>query len=101
MVTMESTSESDLEQGADEVAILKKYCNALIEIARRDAFNSFLQTWSNEQGALRSTAIPATLDAMTLTAVVDNRKVIIELLYNLRRVTTQIETIQKQLQRVS
>lgn len=98
---MESTSESDLERGAEEVTILKKYCNALIEVARRDVFNCFLQTWSNEQGALRSTAIPATLDAMTLTAVVDNRKFIIELSHKLRRVTTKIETIQKQLERIS
>jgi len=64
----------------EEINRLKEnYQKALKEPSRREAFNSLLQTWSSERGAMNNAEVPTALDAMLLTAVVDNRRLIQDL----------------------
>jgi hypothetical protein len=55
------------------------YCAALMDPSRKSAFDSLIKTWSSEQGAMGYAKIPSVLDIMLLTAVIDNRKCILEL----------------------
>lgn len=72
---------------------LRDYSRALMDLARRDAFNSLVKAWSSELGAMSYARIPAALDAMLLTGVVDNRKLIMEL-------QKQVKTLESKLQRL-
>jgi len=56
----------------------RKYLRALKEPSRREAFERLLEVWSSEKGAINNAETPTALDAMLLTAVVDNRRLIEE-----------------------
>ena len=66
-----------LEGMLDELK--KTFYPALMEQTRQRAFESLLKSWTAEQGAMSYCNLPSVLDTMLLTAIVDNRKKIMEL----------------------
>ncbi len=85
----------------EEMDNLKRtYKEALMDVGRRDAFDSLIKAWSSEQGAMSYARVPTALDVMLLTAVTDNRKKIEEiqdtlqvLESRLKKLATDIETL--------
>jgi DNA repair protein RadA len=64
----------------EEMNTLKRtFREVLMDPSRRDAFDSLIKVWSNEQGAMSHARVPTALDIMLLTGVIDNRKLIEEL----------------------
>ena len=82
-----------------EVRELKRFRNALMDAGRRNAFDSLLKSWSSEQGAMSYAHIPYALDAMLLTAVVDNRKRTLDLSGQVRNVNSKMSRIQDQFEK--
>ena len=70
---------------------LKHYQEALMDVARRDALNSLIKAWSSELGAMGYARIPSALDVMLLTAVVDNRKLVLELFDKVKALELKIK----------
>ena len=58
----------------DELDSLKEFRDALKDLEGQAAYDQIIKACTSEQGALANTNIPAILDAMLLTASVDNRK---------------------------
>ena len=85
-------------QFQEEIRTLKKFRNALVDFGHRDAFDRLLKVWGSTQGAMAYADIPYVLDAMVLTAVVDNRKRIMQLSSRLDCVTEKMTEIQKKLE---
>ena len=46
----------------------------LMDFRRRDAFNELIKAWSDELHAMSYLNLPTMMEAMLLTAVVDNRR---------------------------
>ena len=63
----------------DELDSLRGFRDALKNLERQAAYDQILRACTSEQGALANTDIPAMLDAMLLTATVDNRSLIEQL----------------------
>jgi hypothetical protein len=68
---------SQLQQEIENLT--RSFKEALIEPARRDAFDSLTRSWTAEQGAMSYAKVPSVLEIMLLTAAVDNRKTIEDL----------------------
>jgi hypothetical protein len=67
-------------QFAQELHELEKnYVKGLRDIERRDAWDEIVEAWGNELGAMSISPIPYVLDAMQLTALLDNRKEVLRL----------------------
>lgn len=79
----------------------KTYLAALRDIERRQAFNQLISAWSSELGAMSYAEVPYILDVMLLTAVVDNRRLIIELYEKLNVFNTKLGKIQTHLEKLS
>jgi RecA/RadA recombinase len=60
-----------LEQELEE---LKAFRDALKDLERQTAYDEIVKACTSEQGAMANTDIPAVLDAMLLTATVDNSR---------------------------
>jgi len=85
----------------EEMNKLKRsYREVLMDVSRRDAFDSLLKAWSSEQGAMSYAKVPTVLDVMLLTAVIDNRKLIEDLFDQVGIISSKIDMIQKRLERV-
>jgi len=78
----------------------RSYREALMDVSRRDAFDSLLRAWSSEQGAMSYAKVPTVLDVMLLTAVIDNRKLIEGLFDQVGVVNSKIDKIQARLEKV-
>lgn len=77
-----------------EMNELKKgYAQALMDMGRREAFKSLIKAWSSEAGAMSYAKIPYVLDAMQLTALIDNRKHILELVERARKLESQVKKL--------
>ena len=60
----------------EELDSLKDFRDALKDLERRVAYDQIVKVCTSEQGALANANIPAVLDAMLLTASVDDRRMI-------------------------
>jgi RecA/RadA recombinase len=58
----------------EELESLKSYRDALRDLEKQAAYDAIIKACTSEQGAMANTDIPAILDAMLLTGVVDNRR---------------------------
>jgi len=85
----------------EEMDNLKRtYREVLIDARRREAFDSLVQAWSSEQGAMSYVRVP-TLDAMLLTAVVDNRRLVEDLVGKVEAIRSKLEEIERRLEKIS
>jgi len=85
----------------EEMDNLKRtYREVLIDAARREAFDSLIQAWSSEQGAMSYVRVP-TLDAMLLTAVVDNRRLIEDLVDKFEAIGSRLDEIERRLEKIT
>lgn len=75
-----------------ELDSLKSFRDALKDLEKQAAYDEIVKACTGEQGALANADIPAILDAMLLTASVDNRK---SITYLLKRVDTLEESMRK------
>lgn len=71
---------------------------ALIDAGRREAFDSLAKVWSSEQGAMSYARVPSALDSMMLTAAIENRKLITELLEENVKLRSRLEKIERKLE---
>ena len=79
-----------------EVNSLRRgYREALMNLSRRDAFDSLVKAWSSEQGAMSYARIPSVLDVMLLTGIVDNRSLIQELSGRIAAVESKVEKLER------
>ena len=78
----------------------RSYREALVDGARRDAFDSLLKSWSSEQGAMSYSRVPTVLDIMLLTAVVDNRKLIEDTISKVGEANSNIDKLRTLLERI-
>lgn len=79
----------------EEIDNLKKtYREVLMDIERREAFGSLIHVWSSEEGAMSYARIPTVLDVTLLTAIVDDRRLIIE-------ISGQVEALRSILERIN
>jgi len=83
-----------------EVENLRRYYrDVLASQARRKAFDSLVSAWASEVGAMSSSNIPALMDNMLLTAAVDNRRLLEELLARVERLQAEVERLRQRLER--
>ena len=80
---------------SEELQTLKQFREALMDTARRDAFDSLEKVWSSEMGAMSIVNIPSALDIMILTAAIDNRKLLLKIMDELEILETKILKIEK------
>ena len=76
-------------------SLRKNYQQVLMDLSRRDAFDSIVKAWSSELGAMSYVNIVPVLDVMLLTAVVDNRRLIEKLSEQIGAISSRIDQIQK------
>jgi len=86
---------SQLQQEVDNLN--RSFKEALIEPARRDAFDSLARAWTAEQGAMSYAKVPSVIEVMLLAAAVDNRKAIEDLEDENRKLRSQLEKVQSDL----
>jgi len=59
----------------EKIAMLRKlFQKALVDDERREAFNKIIEAWGVEAHAMSYLNLPTMMEAMLLTAVVDNRR---------------------------
>jgi len=80
---------SQLQQEIDNLT--RSFKEALMEPARRDAFDCITRAWTAEQGAMSYAKVPSVLEIMLLTAAVDNRKTIEALQDQVSLLSSQLE----------
>ena len=81
-----------------ELKNLRSFRDALMDLSRREALDSLKKAWSSEMGAMSYVKIPAVLDIMLLTAVVDNRKLILKLLERIGVLRSKVEKMESLLE---
>jgi RecA/RadA recombinase len=82
----------------EEVETLtRSFKEALMEPARRDAFDSLTRAWMAEQGAMSYAKVPSVLEVMLLAAAVDNRKNIIDMQDEIALLRSQLEKTRSEL----
>ena len=85
----------------NEVGRLRRtYREALLDLKRREAFDSLVRTWSSELGAMSNANVPTVLEIMLLTAAVDNRKKIEEIIDKVEELSHKLKEIELKLQEV-
>jgi RecA/RadA recombinase len=78
----------------EELTTLKRtFRDALRDSKRREAFDLLSKAWTAEQGAMSYAQVPTLLDTVFLTAAVDNRKNIDELIGQLNILRSEIEEL--------
>ena len=80
----------DASTNRDRVAGFR---DALKNLERQAAYDQIVRACTSEQGALANTDIPAMLDAMLLTASVDNRSLIEQLSKRLDSLEEQVRML--------
>lgn len=86
---------SQLQEEVEDLT--RSFKEALIEPARRDAFDSLQRAWAAEHGAMSCAKVPSVLEIMLLTAAVDNRKIIVDLQDQVAMLQSQLQKTQSQL----
>jgi DNA repair protein RadA len=86
---------SQLQQEVENLT--RSFKEALMEPARRDAFDSLQRAWTAEQGAMSYAKVPSVLEVMLLTAAVDNRKTIEDLQDQVAMLRSQLQKAQSEL----
>jgi RecA/RadA recombinase len=86
---------SQLQQEMENLT--RSFKEALMEPARRDAFDALTRTWTAEQGAMSYAKVPSILEVMLLTAAVDNRKKIEDLQDEIALLRSQLEKTRSEL----
>ena len=85
----------------NEVGRLRRtYRDALLDLKRREAFDSLVRAWSSELGAMSNASVPTVLEVMLLTAVVDNRKNIEELIDKVEEISLKLKEIELKLEEI-
>lgn len=82
-----------------ETRNLKQFREALMDARPRAAIDTLVKNWESEQGAMSYATIPIALDVMLLTAVVDNRKLILELASGVRASSPRLNGITNRLRK--
>ncbi len=77
----------------EELDALQGFRDALKDLERQTAYDRIIRACTSEQGALANTDIPAILDALLLTAAVDNRRRIEQLSQRLDVLEGAIHTL--------
>jgi RecA/RadA recombinase len=86
---------SQLQQEVENLS--RSFKEALIEPARRDAFDSLTRAWTAEQGAMSYAKVPSVLEVMLLAAAVDNRRAIEDLEDENRELRSRLDKLQSDL----
>jgi len=76
-----------------ELDALQGFRDALKDLEQQAAYDQIIRACTSEQGALANTTIPAVLDAMLLTAAVDNRRRIDQLSKRLDALDAAMHTL--------
>ena len=85
----------------DEIGRLRRtYRGALLDPKRREAFDSLVRTWSSELGAMSNASVPTVLEIMLLTAAVDNRKNIEEIIDKIEEINLKLREIELRLHKI-
>ena len=85
----------------DEIGRLRRtYREALLDLKRRKAFDSLVRAWSSELGAMSNANVPTILEIMLLTAAIDNRKKIEEIIDKVEELSHKLKEIELKLQEV-
>lgn len=71
--------------------LTRSFKEALMDPARRDAFDSLTRAWTAEQGAMSYAKVPSVLEVMLLAACVENRKTIDDLQDQVSLLHSQLE----------
>jgi hypothetical protein len=74
--------------------LTRSFRDALMDPARRDAFDSIVKAWTAEQGAMSYAKVPSVLEVMLLAAAVDNRKTIEDLRDEVRELHSHLQKTQ-------
>ncbi len=83
----------------DEIGRLRRtYREALLDLKRREAFDSLVRAWSSELGAMSNASVSTVLEIMLLTAAVDNRKKIEELINKVEELSHKLKEIDLKLE---
>jgi RecA/RadA recombinase len=77
--------------------LTRSFKEALMDPARRDAFDSLTKAWTAEQGAMSYAKIPSVLETMLLAACVDNRKLIDDLQDQISLLKSQLDKTRSEL----
>jgi RecA/RadA recombinase len=86
---------SQLQQQIENLT--RSFREALMEPARRDAFDSIVKAWTAEQGAMSYAKVPSVLEVMLLGAAVDNRKTIEDLQDEVRELRSHLHKAESDL----
>jgi len=86
---------SQLQQEVENLT--RSFKEALMEPARRDAFDSLTRAWMAEQGAMSYAKVPSVLEVMLLAAAVDNRKSITDMQDEIALLRSQLEKTRSEL----
>jgi RecA/RadA recombinase len=86
---------SQLQQETENLT--RSFKEALMEPARRDAFDSLTRAWMAEQGAMSYAKVPSVLEVMLLAAAVDNRKNIEDMQDEIALLRSQLEKTRSEL----
>jgi len=81
-------------------SLRRDYREVLREPSRREAFDALVRAWSAELGAMSQARIPAALDAMLLTAEVDNRRFIEDLRRDVKQLRAEVEEFREKLRMI-
>ncbi len=73
----------------------RTFREALMDPERREAFDELSRAWTAEQGAMSYAKVPTVLDTLFLTAVVDNRKSVDEVIDQLNILRIEIEELKR------
>lgn len=86
---------SQLQQEVENLT--RSFKEALMEPARRDAFDSLTRAWMAEQGAMSYAKVPSVLEVMLLAAAIDNRKNIEDIHDEIALLRSQLEKTRSEL----
>ena len=79
-------------QPQDEIENLtRSFREALMDPARRDAFDCLVKAWTAEQGGMSYAKVPSVLEVMLLAASVDNRKTMEDLQDEVREIRSHLQ----------
>jgi len=89
-------TDSFRAQFQEELAELERtFLKGLRDPRRREAFDSLVEAWGSEQGAMSIAKVPTVLDVMLLTALLDNRKRIEELNGRLENLQAKLQMVEE------
>lgn len=76
--------------------LTRSFKEALMDPARRDAFDSLTRAWTAEQGAMSYAKVPSVLEVMLLAACVENRKTVDDLQDEVSLLRAQLDKLRSE-----